>query len=1141
MASNMLSLSINKSGNVPILLGGTSSFTASIRNLSPTERYYNLSLSLALPDGLTLSSSTITQTSKTTNTDGSSVYYWTNLKDLAALEVPYTFDITLKSSTTFKNGSSIPFGYVFSNIVFSCSVDTMPRGIYDLGNEKFSQSSTISFKAIRFMCTSSTSGKVLKGAGSSLSLNDYSQVTTCTCKFTNNTTTTSTVNISILLDDGIRYIGNISTSGTDASSFLYPNISTVSINGKQYIQLYYSAITLSKNSNTTLVFSYAIWNRYNNNLGDLLIHGTKLNISANMVSTSDSDSYSSTSSFSAMDLIISTSVTKSLVDIQTSLQFKYIYSVGQYYDLKDIAINYFIADGVYYNSSTPSPVSAVDDPTLKGFNLNYNFPTASKNSQSTVTINAVISSFYRYKLDSNNNFLPVVAFDSFIESTNISATTIQLNSIVTDSASTSCSINIAALKKEFLNGYYSDGSLKSISTLAPGDFAQYRLTYDALTLKATQKAIFVDDFFPLSTDPINNLNYSYGGYTPSTLTPQLIDPHGVDFNYGNFPGNSYSTITFKVPIALLGSSAQNINLLKLKGLNTNNIAYSNRTQVTVNIGTPNLQLTKTVTGPNINSIKAGEVYSYTVKISNTNTLGTETDAFNFTLSDAFSTWFTLIPSSISVSGTGASSAPTVTSSGIQLPINKLAPGQSLTLFYSVTIIDTLAPGVKIQTTATNTNPYSQIYLDGGTNFQYSSLIKTASTTISAPIIVLSKSYIQDTIKIGSNITYVLTLTIPQGTIAYGVTVSDTLPSGLQSYLNSASRNGFSVTPTVSGSTITFPSEGTIDARLNSQVITYTLLYKVTSGSKSLNALTSTQTNTGKVIYKQTSSGSTLTINTPLVVTINHPNIGMLLSVTDRTSSITSTTTANINTSSILDFKLTFQNNSNVDLINGVIKIPLNTNFIFVSINNSVQCSPYYDTAAKSIILSISSLVASALGFVTFTLIPVSSLRAGSTLTMQATATQYYNTLSSYLYSGEQSNILSIVTTPGVSLLPNPSDRIDDSTSYIVTKPGGTATIINNFKNTGGGYDDYSLAINAVSIPYSLYIDDIKIADVAANTKYQANLPVLSNLAPNSTKIFKILTTIPSDSNLGARYDFVVTVASKTSPYPSKTVLNIDPS
>ncbi|MPN43466.1 hypothetical protein SDC9_191026 [bioreactor metagenome] len=51
---------------------------------------------------------------------------------------------------------------------------------------------------------------------------------------------------------------------------------------------------------------------------------------------------------------------------------------------------------------------------------------------------------------------------------------------------------------------------------------------------------------------------------------------------------------------------------------------------------------------------------------------------------------------------------------------------------------------------------------------------------------------------------------------------------------------------------------------------------------------------------------------------------------------------------------------------------------------------------------------------------------------------------------------------------------------------------------------------------------------------------MANLAPNTSKVIKITATIPIGQSLGVRYDFTVTAKSKTTPYPEKTVLNIDP-
>ncbi|NFG26194.1 isopeptide-forming domain-containing fimbrial protein [Clostridium botulinum] len=1139
MPSNPIVMIINNTENVPIIVGGTSSFNINIQNTSTDTRFYNLSLSLTLPNGLTLSSSTIAQTSTVSNLDNSTSYYWTNLKDLAPLEINYNFNITVKCNSTFKNGSSIPFGYTFSNINVQCQVDTMPRGIYDAGNQQLTTQTLMSFLSTMFNGIITTSGKVLKGAGTSISLNDYTQVNTATCQFFNNSLLTSSVNISILLDDGIRYLSGIVVTGTDASQFNSPIVNTVVINNKQYTQLYYGGITLSTNSNTTLKFNYAVWNQYNNNQGNFIAHGTKLNMSVNMSSSSYSLNNSFT--FSAMDLIISTSVSKSLVDVQNNLTFSYNYKVGQYYDIKNIIVYYYLPDGIYYLSSSYVPSSVINNSTIQGYYITYNFPLALRNSVTTVNISAKVNSYYQYKFDSNLNQLPVVSFDSFNATTNITGTTVSQLNVVTDSSNTSCSINIGSIQKQFIKAYYRDGTPKTINTLAPFDFAQYTLTYTATNLNAMQKQIYIDDFFPLSADPINNLNYIYTGYQP-IASPQLISPHGVDFYYGDIPGKSSSIIDFKVPINSLGTPSQNINLMKLRGINTLGFSYSSRSQVLINIGNPNLQLIKSVSGPNTSSIKAGEIYSYTVKITNTNTLGTETDAFNFTLTDTLSSWFTLNPNSINVSGSGIYSSYQFDNNNVYLYINKLSPGQSLTLTYNVTISSVISPGVNISTTATNTNPYSQIYNSSLNNFQYTGLIKSASTTISSSSITLTKTTNNDVFKVGSPIIYTITLTIPLGTIAYNVSVRDTLSNGNQIYNGSAFRNGISITPSVSSNVINFPSEGTIDSRTSKQTIVYTLYCKINNGSKSINATTSTQNNSYQCFYSQISGGNISTISKSLSVTINHPNILMNLTCTDKTSSIVYNQTVTASISSVLQFKLSFQNNSAIDLVNGTIQIPINSNFTFSSIDTTTQCTGSYNSSTNKIIILINTLPPSTSGVIIFTLLPKSNLTSGTSITTVATATSYYNNiLLTKIYSGETSNTLTTIFSPGTSLLPNPLTKINDSTSFIVTQPGNTATIINYFNNTGGGYDSYTLSIQPVALAYSLYIDNSKIIDVPANTSYTANLDVMKNLSPNTSKTITITSVIPLNQPLGSRYDFIVTTTSLTNPYPSKTVLNIDPS
>lgn len=1141
MSTNTLAMYVSTTDNAPILLGGTTSFNVNIQNTSTTNKLYNLTLSITLPDGLTLSSATLSQTSAVTNADNSVTYSWVNIKDLAPMEIDYKFSITIKSNTTFKNGSTVPFNYSFSNINLSANMDTMPRGIYDIGNEVFTTFKLLSFMTIAYNGTVITSLKVLKGAGTSTTINDASQIYTSTVQIYNNAYSTSTVSISILLDDGIRYLANLITSGTDASQFISPTINRVLIGGKYYTEIYYGGIVLSKSSSTIIKFNYAVWNRYNNNTGSIITQGSKLSMYVRMGSSSTSYTVNNSFEFAAMDLIITNSLNYSYVDIGYALVYTFIFMVGQYYSLSNVSADYYIPDGINYISSSYTPTSVVDSASKKGYFITYNFPNKSINSVTTVTINAVVNGYYRYKFDSSSYPLPVVAYDNFISLANIYGTATDIPLDISDSATVSCRINIASIQKQFINGYYRDGSLKTISALAPYDTAEYTLNYNASTLNAIQKEIYISDFFPLAASPIDNLNYIYGGYNPISA-PNLISPHGIEFYYGNITGNNTASINFKAPISTLGTPPENINLMKLTGTNTDGYAYSARQQVTINIGSPNLTLTKSVSGPNKTAIQSSQVYTYTVTIKNTNTLGTETDAFSFTLTDNLSTWATLNINSITVSGTGNYGSYNYTTSTVNVPIIKLQPGGYITLTYSITLKDNIAPGLTLNPAATNTNPYSQPYDASLSNYQYTNLIKSATASISSKAATITKTNNNDIFKVGSTILYTITVTIPVGTIVYNEIVKDTLPTG-QSYIGPAYRNGVLVSPSISSNIVTFQTESTIDARISEQTITYTLFCKINDAIKVYPNYATSQTNACSCSYKQGSStGTNITISNTLIVVVNHPNIILNLGATDLSTNIFSYYSLDINQNSSILFNLSFNNNNpSVSLVNGRIEIPIDSNFVFYSINITSMCTAYYDSNLSKVIITIPNLPAKQMGQINYTVKAKSSLLSGTIIPTTATCIYYYNDITtSKVYGGEISNTFICTLQPALTLYPDPVTKINDSTSYTVTQPGNTAVINNYFTNTGGGIDSFNLKIPATLLPYSLYIDGVKITDVAAYTSYTANLDTMKNIASGTKKTITIQTFIPSSSPLGTRYDFTVTTTSLTSPYPSKTVLNIDP-
>ncbi|QIB26790.1 DUF11 domain-containing protein [Caloranaerobacter azorensis] len=113
-----------------------------------------------------------------------------------------------------------------------------------------------------------------------------------------------------------------------------------------------------------------------------------------------------------------------------------------------------------------------------------------------------------------------------------------------------------------------------------------------------------------------------------------------------------------------------------------------------------------------------------------------------------------------------------------------------------------------------------------------------------PSLQIDKFASNDDVEIGELIEYVLTVTVPKGTIAYDVVLTDTLPDG-QIYIGEATKNGVPVFPSVSGQLVTFDTENLIDATLDSVTIIYTFKARVVEGTTSYPFI-ETQTNNAEV-------------------------------------------------------------------------------------------------------------------------------------------------------------------------------------------------------------------------------------------------------------------------------------------------------
>ncbi|WP_252214617.1 hypothetical protein [Clostridium sp. VAP41] len=133
-------------------------------------------------------------------------------------------------------------------------------------------------------------------------------------------------------------------------------------------------------------------------------------------------------------------------------------------------------------------------------------------------------------------------------------------------------------------------------------------------------------------------------------------------------------------------------------------------------------------------------------------------------------------------------------------------------------------------------------------------------------------------EIGDNITYTITLTVPNGTIAYTPILTDTLPAG-QTYIGPATRQDglgpvVTVVPTVVGQVITFPTNPDIDASAGIRTLTYAFVARITSAIHST-PFQETQTDTANINWGRTSGGPRINRTTTVNVTARTPNIVIL--------------------------------------------------------------------------------------------------------------------------------------------------------------------------------------------------------------------------------------------------------------------------
>jgi uncharacterized repeat protein (TIGR01451 family)/fimbrial isopeptide formation D2 family protein len=423
---------------------------------------------------------------------------------------------------------------------------------------------------------------------------------------------------------------------------------------------------------------------------------------------------------------------------------------------------------------------------------------------------------------------PVSADDSLGNIADINGLNPTSGTTTPDSSQASIMVTIPSITKELLGYYYEDGTAKSYDVAAPGDEVEFRITYSSIGLNAQQRDIEIDEYAPENMGPLTAaLPVTYGGTLPGPFAPVTVSPNGLRWSLGTLPGDTLWTATFKVPVQDIEFTGARNNLAKLAGSNTEEFAYSDRDQVEVLFGEPNIEFEKTVSGPDVTAIKAGEIYTYSITVSNPqNEDLTVTDAFEMDLTD-------VIPDNLayngvfSVTGTGTHTTPVFSGQNVSMTISQLAPGESLTFSYEVVVEPTVVAGSTLVNEAVLQRPYSQ----PSRSYQFPGDPFTDSAVLNTEGLVISKLITPVFAKIGDTVTYILQVTVPEGTAAYNVQTADVFPDATQDYIvGSATKDGVPIVPTVSGGTVTFPTVPFVDASEAEVTMIYSFKVRITGGT-----------------------------------------------------------------------------------------------------------------------------------------------------------------------------------------------------------------------------------------------------------------------------------------------------------------------
>ncbi|MGH4120196.1 beta strand repeat-containing protein [Clostridium sp.] len=915
---------------ISVVIGMTSNINLSFSNTSLIERGYNLTTVLTLPDGVSYSGGLIPPTSIVDGPGGTLILTWINIKDLAPNEIGYILGVTLKADEYFRvSGLPVPFDIPLVSVDLEGTVDTLPRGNDDPGNVKITKNDSANFIPLRYSLTKSAPGKIPKGAGLLIPPTSPLWPYQYTLTIMNNSLLPSTVTLIDNLPNGVRYLGGLSVVGPDSVTLSTPTVTIPSIGPgcQNFVTIDWGSVLLSPSSENIIVFNAAVWDNYT--VGCVENSGSKIPHMAALQNVSTLNGLSGPvqgiATTNAMDTTIDKSASPSPVtDVAVTNNYTLTYRINQYDNVENVIITDTISDGQTYNVGSaslipvnPNPPRNIDGTTT----LSWNLGTLTTGTTGSITFDTTTSTNYF-------SGEPVVAADGLSNDVIINGINQTTLTPTPDSSSASLEIIVSSIVKELIGYFYKDGSPKTINVAAPYDRVEFKITYSAVGITAEQRDIEIDEYAPPNMGPLTALlPVTYGGTLGTGPFPLVtVAPNGLRWTLGTVPGNTLWTADFTIPVQNIDFVGTSNNLAKLAGINTDGFAYSRRDQVEVDFGHPNITFAKTVAGPDVNAIKAGETYTYSITISNPQNLeGNVTDAFEMDLTDIIPTGLTYTGTS-SVTGTGTFTTPVFVGQNVSMTILKLAPDESLTLNYDVLITPLVASGQSYINSAELPRPYSQ----PDRSYQFPGLPFTDSTTLKALGVTMTKLVSPPSAKIGDSVTYLLQVTVPLGTTAYNVQVVDTFPIATQTYLGNATVDGNPVLPLVALGTVTFPTIPSVDATAAAVTILYAFDVRVVNGTQ-VPPYIENQTDNATVNWDLDNIGTpAVPFSTSAILQVRTPNLVGTKQQRNATTGGTFTS-GNVNYSigDIIEYRITLNNTGAEAAYNSVLTDILNPLLSFV--------------------------------------------------------------------------------------------------------------------------------------------------------------------------------------------------------------------